>query len=127
MTPEESTLLGRMLFTYGWRASAFVFVLWALGVFSGWGFGHGFVYADDANKAQTQVEGRLTSVENRLSAIERRQLEQNIMTTLKESCAEPSKQYFRDRLSDLQNEYADGNKGNRLHLPSCSDLGIAPK
>jgi hypothetical protein len=127
MTKEESALLGRMLFTYGWRASAFVFALWSLGTFNTWGFGKGFVYADDADKEQTQVEGRLTNVEHRLTTIELRQLEQDIMTTLKERCAAPSKDYFRQRLNDLQKQYSAGNRDKELPLPTCTELGISPK
>lgn len=116
-TKEEAKLAGRMLFTYGWRISAFAFAYWALGGFERWGLGAGFAFAQETKHAQVSLEGRLT-------AIERRQLEADIMSTLKERCAAPSKDYFRERLNALQRDYSEMNKGGPLPLPTCEELGI---
>lgn len=116
MSDAEKTLFGKMLFTYGWRVSAFAFALWACGAFDRFGLGGGFAYAETTETAQTNVEKRLT-------AIERKLLEQDIMTTLKESCAAPSKDYFRSRLNELQADYS-AKTGSYLNLPSCAALGI---
>jgi hypothetical protein len=117
-TPEEARVFGRMLFTYGWRLSAAAFALWGLGAFERFGLGGGFAYADPTEVVQD-------SVQKRLSAIERRQEEQDIMTTLKESCAAPTKDYFRTRLNELQKSYDETYKG-RLPVPTCEQMGILP-
>lgn len=113
LSPAEQHLFGKMLFTYGWRVSAFAFFLWALGVFKGWGLGYGFAFAEDV----AQQESVIKNVELKL-------LEQDIMTTFKESCAAPSKDYFRSRLNELQREYSKKNDNRLLNLPTCRDLGI---
>lgn len=118
-SPEEARVFGRMLFTYGWRISAFAFALWALGAFASFGLGGGFAYSDPTKLMQANVDARL-------SAIERRQLEQDILATFKEGCASPSKDYFRMRLSELQIDYAKRTSGPPYPLPTCEALGIRP-
>lgn len=118
-TAEEAKLAGRMLFTYGWRVSAFAFAWWALGGFDRFGLGAGFAYAGETKASRISVEQRLT-------AIERRQLAGDIMVTLKEKCAAPNKDYFRDRLEVLQQDYAEMNRDQRLQLPTCEEMGIKP-
>lgn len=121
-TPEEASVIGGALFTYGWRASAFAFALWGLGLFGRFGLGDGFAYAQSTRTAQTNIE-------NRLSAIERRQLEQDINTAHKEWCASlqsgsvSSREYFRGQVSKMQEEYATKYRA-QLTLPTCEQLGI---
>jgi hypothetical protein len=118
MTPQEKSLFGKMLFTYGWRLSAFTFALWSLGAFKSYNLGGGFAFHDP-------TEAQNLSVEKRLTSIERRQLEQSIMETLKEGCAQPNKDYFRARLNEQQQDYSERYKG-RLPVPTCEQLGILP-
>jgi hypothetical protein len=122
LTKEEGRLAGRLLFTYGWRASAFAFFLWSLGALERFGVGGGFVYAADATKFETKLREQSTEVR----AINRRLLESDIMVTLKESCAAPQKEYFRQRLREQQRDYAGLNNDRELSLPSCETLGIKP-
>lgn len=50
LTPAEARVLGKALFTYGWRVATLAVALWMLGTFKGWGLGGGFAYADEVDK-----------------------------------------------------------------------------
>lgn len=50
MTQAEARVLGKALFTYGWRVATLAVALWMLGAFKQFGLGGGFAYADEVDK-----------------------------------------------------------------------------
>lgn len=135
LSAAEARVIGRALFTYGWRIATLATVLWMLGTFKEYGLGGGFAYAGEVDQkiaaaiepvAKEQKEQRqvLETLSRQLNEQLANGVASEIRNLVGRRCSTPKESPERDRLQreiDRKQDEYEALRKSRYPF-GCPDL-----